>query len=224
MEKVRGENLDTYFIKHPDQLPALRRQYAEIIVKLHSLQWQSMKLTSLTPPQHEKAHAMAEIQRYEAVMLANQYTPQPLMAEIFNWLKKNVPVADRTTLCHGDLKVGVAGNFFADDGQITALLDWELVSIGDPLSDLGYVSLVLQNRLFWDKEEFLQTYETLTDTQVNRESLFFWEVMTYVKWIVMGYPGFKSGLTSGDHDVRALATNVAFLPWLKNEAAVKLGI
>ncbi|HXR02243.1 MAG TPA: phosphotransferase family protein [Pseudomonas sp.] len=224
MEKVEGINLDRYFPDHPDEQDSLRTQYAQIIARLHSLNWPELELTTLRFPEHDKAFATREIERYQAVMKANEFTPQPLMAEIFSWLKKNIPVSERTTLCHGDLKVGVAGNFFAHEGKISAVLDWELVSIGDPLSDLGYVSLVLQNQSFWNKEDFLHTYEALTGTVVNRDSLFFWEVFTYVKWIVMGYPGFKIGLSCSDLDMRQISANSAFLPWLKNAAAMKLGI
>ncbi len=224
MEKVQGESVDSYFPNHPAAQETLRKDYVEIITRLHGVDWRALNLSCLPAPRHDRDFAEREIERYESVMKASQFTPQPLMAEFFSWLKKNVPRSERTTLCHGDLKVGVAGNFFAHEGRISALLDWELVGIGDPVSDLGYVSLVLQNGLFWSKQDFLRAYEELSGFRVDEQSLFFWEVFTYVKWTVMGYPGFKSGLTSKDLNMRLVSTNAAILPWLKNEVAVKLGI
>ena len=39
---------------------------------------------------------------------------------------------------HGDYRTG---NFLESGGRITAILDWELVHLGDPLEDLGWVCM-----------------------------------------------------------------------------------
>jgi len=223
MEKAHGENLDTYFVKHPEEQDQLRTDYVQTIAHLHSLDWQELGLSVLGEPEDDCHHARREIERYEKVFRTNAFGPQPIMSEFFSWMKMNVPRAERTTLCHGDVKVGVAGNFLAREGRISALLDWELVSVGDPYSDLGYASIVMQNGQFWNKEAFISAYEGLSNTRVSRSSLYFWEVFAYVKLVAMGYPGIRSGLTSADHNIQLLSTNAAILPWLKDKAADLLG-
>jgi aminoglycoside phosphotransferase (APT) family kinase protein len=54
------------------------------------------------------------------------------------WLDANAPVSDRITVVHGDYRVG---NFLRQGGRITAILDWELVHLGDPHEDLAWAGL-----------------------------------------------------------------------------------
>ncbi|HTF50334.1 MAG TPA: flavin reductase [Pseudonocardia sp.] len=51
------------------------------------------------------------------------------------WLTQHPVPGDERCLLHGDAG---AGQFLAEDGRITALLDWELSHLGHPMSDLGY--------------------------------------------------------------------------------------
>ena len=46
------------------------------------------------------------------------------------------PEAERISIVHGDLRFG---NLLHDEGRLTALLDWEMVHLGDPVEDLGWV-------------------------------------------------------------------------------------
>jgi aminoglycoside phosphotransferase (APT) family kinase protein len=79
------------------------------------------------------------------------------LAYAFDWLRRRAPVADRVAIVHGDLRFG---NLLYEDGRLTALLDWEMVHLGDPLEDLGWVY-----RRIWTPErslpfeEFLAAYE-----------------------------------------------------------------
>ena len=41
-------------------------------------------------------------------------------------------------MVHGDYRIG---NFLELDGRISAILDWELVHLGDPMEDLGWICL-----------------------------------------------------------------------------------
>ncbi len=40
------------------------------------------------------------------------------------------------TIVHGDYRLG---NMIVADGEVKAILDWELCTLGDPLADVGYV-------------------------------------------------------------------------------------
>ena len=45
---------------------------------------------------------------------------------------------DRLVLCHGDAGIN---NFLAQDGRVTALLDWEFAHLGDPHDDLAWITV-----------------------------------------------------------------------------------
>jgi aminoglycoside phosphotransferase (APT) family kinase protein len=57
------------------------------------------------------------------------------VAEIGSWLENHLPAECQPGLMHGDCHLGNA--LFLDTGELSALLDWELSAVGDPLLDLG---------------------------------------------------------------------------------------
>lgn len=62
----------------------------------------------------------------------------PALAE---WLKENMPQDDVTTLVHGDFRLGNL-MFHPERPEVIGVLDWELSTLGNPLSDLGYNLMV----------------------------------------------------------------------------------
>ncbi len=63
----------------------------------------------------------------------------PLMDELSAWLEQHLPESPRATLVHNDYKLDNLMLAEDDPGRITAVLDWEMSSVGDPLIDLGIV-------------------------------------------------------------------------------------
>jgi aminoglycoside phosphotransferase (APT) family kinase protein len=59
-----------------------------------------------------------------------------------DWLRQNEPPAARPGLLHGDFHVGNA-LFNRATGDILAVLDWEMSTIGDPMIDLGLLIALL---------------------------------------------------------------------------------
>ena len=45
----------------------------------------------------------------------------------------------QVTLVHGDAK---PGNFAFIDGDVSAVFDWEMTTVGDPLTDIGWLELL----------------------------------------------------------------------------------
>jgi aminoglycoside phosphotransferase (APT) family kinase protein len=58
-----------------------------------------------------------------------------------NRLGATIPAGhDEPTLCWGDSRIG---NVMYDDaGEVVAVLDWEMVTVGDPLADLSWFLLL----------------------------------------------------------------------------------
>jgi aminoglycoside phosphotransferase (APT) family kinase protein len=61
------------------------------------------------------------------------------------WLRANVPADFRAGIIHGD--VGTPNALFADGppARLTALIDWELSTIGDPLIDLAWLCIGMRD-------------------------------------------------------------------------------
>ncbi|CAN7357523.1 phosphotransferase family protein [Pseudorhodoferax sp. LjRoot39] len=62
----------------------------------------------------------------------------PGIAAVADWLEQHRPHSFRPGILHGDFHL--ANVLFAPDGgEVAAIVDWELVTIGDPLLDLGWL-------------------------------------------------------------------------------------
>jgi len=68
---------------------------------------------------------------------ADALGPEPILWAGVRWLERNPPPPpERMTIVHGDYR---SGNFLIDgDHRIRAVVDWEMVHLGDPLEDLAW--------------------------------------------------------------------------------------
>jgi aminoglycoside phosphotransferase (APT) family kinase protein len=67
--------------------------------------------------------------------------PYPAVDRAFEVLESTVPPPpERTALCWGDSRIG--NMIFGDDQRVAAVLDWEMVTAGDPVQDLAWYLLL----------------------------------------------------------------------------------
>jgi aminoglycoside phosphotransferase (APT) family kinase protein len=59
------------------------------------------------------------------------------MDRVIEWLAKNLPPSPAPTLVHNDYKLDNVMLRTPNFDRIEAVLDWEMATVGDPLSDLG---------------------------------------------------------------------------------------
>lgn len=91
-----------------------------------------------------KQFADRQIDRWLAIRNERAVRELPLFAEIGTWLKGNRPDDDVLAIIHGDYHLD---NCLSDETapRINAIIDWELVTVGPALIDLG-LSLMFWNR------------------------------------------------------------------------------
>jgi aminoglycoside phosphotransferase (APT) family kinase protein len=112
----------------------------------------------------------------------------PILEWALIWFRTHAPKARRISVVHGDYRIG---NFLELDGRISAILDWELVHLGDPMEDLGWICLQAWRgrspymcHLF-TREELKDKYEALTGAAVDLAVLHYWEAFGTFKLAVM---------------------------------------
>ncbi|KCZ92147.1 phosphotransferase family protein [Hyphomonas johnsonii] len=66
------------------------------------------------------------------------------LVPIRQWLLANAPIEESPVLMHGDPNLG---NYLLRDGEVSAILDWELSSIGSPELDLAIQVLSMEAHL-----------------------------------------------------------------------------
>jgi aminoglycoside phosphotransferase (APT) family kinase protein len=61
------------------------------------------------------------------------------MERLISFLPETLPEQARTSIVHGDYRIDNV--MFDGDGTLTAVLDWELATLGDPLADFSYLAM-----------------------------------------------------------------------------------
>jgi aminoglycoside phosphotransferase (APT) family kinase protein len=107
---------------------------------------------------------------------------EPLVEFGLNWLTHSVPDPDAPpVIVHGD--VG-PGNFLIENGDIKALIDWEMTRIGHPLEDVACIIARALGAPFGEPREHVENYEKLTGAQVDYRRLDYALSLVLVRWLV----------------------------------------
>ena len=123
----------------PLDTPEVRRRIGESLVDtladLHAVDWQGTGLADLGRPEGFNARHRKRMAHLVADADGN---PPTHFARVDAWLAENVPAESGAAIVHNDYRIGNVVLSAERPGEIQAVLDWELATIGDPLFDLGY--------------------------------------------------------------------------------------
>ena len=162
----------------------LGEQFIDALAALHSLPWQETPVAELAHGITPQNAARLNVEAWEVHIQRWALRPFPLAEWGIRWLKANAPVAPRVAIVHGDYRTG---NFLEQDGRITAILDWELVHLGDPHEDLGWASLAVYMggsphicRLA-EPDWFYARYGEKAGVVVSMASVHYYQVFSFLK-------------------------------------------
>ena len=207
MDYVEGETLARRLLRDAEYAPAravLPEQLAAALVRVHAIDLDAPALGFLTRPAAEDLPAAAELARYESLFRALAPEPHPAFELALRWLVARLPVAKRRTLVHGDYRVGNV--IFGPEG-LRAVIDWEMVHVGDPMEDLGW--LCVRAWRFGadskpvgglaDRGRLFAAYEHAGGGGVDPAAVRWWEVFGNLKWgiiCIMQMQTFLAGVKS----------------------------
>jgi aminoglycoside phosphotransferase (APT) family kinase protein len=127
-----------------------------------------------------RATVVAQVEYWRSVYLDCRLEPLPVLAALFDWLLDNAPKPTKLAVVHGDLR---PGNFLYDDSRIVALLDWEMVHLGDPAEDLGWIYRPLWSpQRLLDIHSFVRQYEEVGGPPVDPAVLLYHRAFAEVKF------------------------------------------
>ncbi|WP_166903817.1 phosphotransferase family protein [Mycobacterium sp. DL440] len=110
---------------------------------------------------------------------------------VFRWLAANRPPVSPTRLVHGDFRMG---NVIVDDSGLAAVLDWELVHLGEVYEDLAWFCIRawrfgapadLGAGGLGSIESFLNAYEEAGGLTLDRSAIRWWLVLATLRWGVI---------------------------------------
>ncbi|PXA82857.1 phosphotransferase family protein [Nostoc sp. 3335mG] len=123
----------------------------------------------------------SELDHYEAIIDAGEYVVEPTLRAALRWLRRNPPPEPaKPAIVHGDYR---AGNFlFTPDGRISAILDWEMAHIGDPLEDIAWaLNPMWPMTRHFPLEGGLAVWERASGMTIDRAALDWWRLYAPVK-------------------------------------------
>jgi aminoglycoside phosphotransferase (APT) family kinase protein len=133
MERVPGTVLRARPAEHPDPATAreLSTRVVDLLVELHGIE-PTAELEQLgRGPGYVGRQVAGWSKRYRTARTWNV----PSFAGVMAWLDANQPADVASRVIHGDFRLDNV--VLGDSYTPTAVLDWELATIGDPLMDLG---------------------------------------------------------------------------------------
>lgn len=192
---------------------SLADDFIDALAALHNFDWQRTDLATWDPgiTVHNAADRQLDFwwERFQRWALR----AHPMAHRTFGWLRRNKPQASRVTLVHGDYRLG---NFLERDQRISAILDWELVHLGDPVEDLGWAFLPQyrgSTRMVCGlaaEDAFLDRYAAKTGYRPDRAALHYYIIFSLLKLALTHMAAarcFEDGLFN-DMRMPAMATQI----------------
>lgn len=197
---------------------ALAQAFCELLCAVHAVEWSGLGLGDVLPDPGTQA-ARAQLDQWEQVLRKDQLEAYPELDLAVRRLRATAPRSTQTVLVHADFK---PGNILLDGDRVSALLDWELAHLGDPLEDLGWVTQPLRTREHliddaWDADDLVAHYTRVSGREVDRTALAWWQTFSTFKTAVMQVSGLRAFLDARSDEPfrpnrRVLATLLASLP------------
>lgn len=109
----------------------------------------------------------------------------------FRWLAAHRPPTSPPRLVHGDFRMG---NLIVNGSMLAAVLDWELVHIGEVYQDLAWFCIrawrfgappSMSAGGLGSIDSFVAAYEQAGGTRVDRDVLHWWLVLATLRWGVI---------------------------------------
>ncbi|MFN3217426.1 MAG: phosphotransferase family protein [Acidimicrobiales bacterium] len=108
------------------------RRLAEVLAEIHRVDLVAVGLDSLGRPD---AYVERQLRRWMRQFDDSRTTERPEVAALHAALEQRIPEQGPATLVHGDYRLDNC--IVSADGEVLAVLDWELCTLGDPLVDLA---------------------------------------------------------------------------------------
>ncbi|HZE65781.1 MAG TPA: phosphotransferase family protein [Sporichthyaceae bacterium] len=171
----------------PDGRLALAHQLADLLADIHAVDAAMLTAVLPDPGPDPAAHGLAHWTSELAGERARGHGGAPVLNDTLAWLAAHLPAPPgRQVLVHGDFR---PANVLVEGGRVTALLDWELAHLGDPVDDLGwYTGAIYRREHFldgWTVEDLLARYHERTGFAPDPARLRFWQVFSTFRLTVI---------------------------------------
>lgn len=110
----------------------------DVIARLHQVDYQAVGLGDYGKTGDYIARQIA---RWSSQYDASKTEDIPAMDRLMAWLPRNIPPGEEVAIVHGDFRIDNL-IFHKTEPRVLAILDWELSTLGHPLADFSYATML----------------------------------------------------------------------------------
>ncbi len=147
MEKVEGRVLRTAeeaATLGERDARACSEALVDVLVEIHAVDTTAVGLGDFG---HPDGFVARQVRRWSQQWERSKTRELPAIDELARRLAAAVPVSGPPSLVHGDYRLDNTILAADDPGRIAGVLDWEMATLGDPLTDVGLFLL------YWDQAD-----------------------------------------------------------------------
>jgi len=141
MEEVHGHVLASSIpdpLDTPEERARASDELVDALVEVHAVDWRACGLEGYGKP---TGYLERQVRRFGGLWEHNKTRELEVVEELGEWLRDNMPESQEATIVHGDYRLGNVMMADRAPAALVAIFDWELSTIGDPLADLGYMTV-----------------------------------------------------------------------------------
>ncbi|MES2169800.1 MAG: phosphotransferase family protein [Actinomycetota bacterium] len=117
--------------------PAIAFAAIDSLIALHRVDVSSGPLAEFG---RRDGYLRRQVTRFGSLWEQNSRRGLADVALIGRWLSDHLPESQAVTVVHGDYRIGNLMFSAGRPARVSAILDWEMATLGDPLADLGYLT------------------------------------------------------------------------------------
>ncbi|HKI74604.1 MAG TPA: phosphotransferase family protein, partial [Pseudomonadales bacterium] len=201
------------------------------VAKLHMVDFETVGLSDFGK---HSDYIARQITRWSGQYEYTRTEDNPYMDNLIDYLPKHIPADESCTVVHGDLQIANM-MMHKERNEVIGILDWELSTLGSPLSDFAYLCRPYRDALrnadlkklgIPSEEEFVEAYCRRT----GRDGIDNWDY--YIAFNMFRLAGILQGIAKRVLDGTAASThaaaagagafNMAKLAWAQIDKSVKL--
>ncbi|HET9690793.1 MAG TPA: phosphotransferase family protein [Acidimicrobiales bacterium] len=179
VERLEGETIARRILRDAPFAGArgrLARQCGEILARIHAIPIAEVPGLPLVDPLAGCRDGLLALEE-----------PHPVLDLGMRWLEHHRPPDPaRTTVVHGDFR---NGNLVVDEDGVRGVLDWEIVHLGDPAEDLGWMCVKAWRfgapepvGGFGPYEALLEGYRSAGGADIDLDTVRWWEALGTLRW------------------------------------------
>jgi aminoglycoside phosphotransferase (APT) family kinase protein len=182
MDRVAGEQ-GLALARDDATRRALMTTYVEHMVRIHKIDADRLGSAGFRVPTDAVDVAMSDVFRNVHAKYVSFGRRDPLIEFLCSWLWRNVPATARPAFVTWD-----SAQFLQHEGELTALIDFELAHVGDAYMDLAALRTRDSIEPLGDLAVTFSQYETLMSEPIDFVSLRFYEISQLTITLMLQFP------------------------------------